>query len=187
MPVIKRLCGLFFLFLIVFNMIGYYALFLLAQQQLARPVLQRIETNSGELGGNLIFAIPLEVPYSGDSDEYTRVEGEIMYHGEVYRLVKQKFHHNMLYVVCLKDDQASETRKIMADYSRLFSGQDADHADSTIKIINSLSRDYTPVDNAIADKNDTWQQGPDFKPFTDSYFFLDDESVFHPPQVSALA
>ncbi len=180
----KRICSLFFLCLIVFNTIGYYGLFVLIQQQLTTPILQKIETNLNELGGNLIFVIPMELPYGSSSEEYTGADGEIIYEGDVYRLVRQKFYHNMLYVVCVKDDRSSEIRGTMADYSKLFSGQQAEHTDSNIKIINSLSKYYTLNDHKVCQIAECWYIVFDHSQYSDLYCYSNSTSVFHPPQYS---
>ncbi len=182
MPNFKRACALIMLCVVIFNTAGYYALFIVAQRQLAAHVLQRIETNSDELGGNLIFAIPLEVPYAPESQEYTEIDGEIMFHGEVYRTVRQKIHHNMLYVICVKDENSSESRKIMADYSRLFSGQEAQHANSTVRIINTLSKYYTVTDQPFKPTDRSSFGYLNFRPFTNLYTHIGCNLIFHPPK-----
>ncbi len=178
----KRFCTLFFLFLIVFNTIGYYGLLIMVQQMLTTKDLQKIEANANELGGNLILTIPIELPYASDSEEYTPLEGEIVYGGEVYRLVKQKFYRDMLFVVCIKDNQSSATRAKMSDYSRLFSGQQAEHADSNIKIINSLSKDYISVGYTVKPDHKGWCRTSNPEPITNLYCFGVSASIFHPPQ-----
>jgi hypothetical protein len=180
----KRLVSIFFLCLIVLNTVGYYGLLLIVRRQLTTKILQRIETNAGELGGDLILTIPIQMPYSEDAKEYTSAEGEIIYRGEIYRFVKQRFYHDMLYLVCKRDNQSTRLRDQIADYSRLFSGQDADHADSTIKIINSISKDYTPVVYIIRNQSEGWSSAFNIKRVSDLYLFTKTSSVFHPPQIS---
>lgn len=180
----RRLFGLLLLCLIVLNTVGYYGLLLVVKNQLNRKVLQRIETNANELGGNLILTIPIQLPYSYDSDEYTSSEGEIIYEGEVYRFVKQRFYQDMLYLVCIKDNQSTRIRDQIADYSRLFSGFDAAHTDSTIKIINSLFKDYASVICSVKNESEGWAMNFDLMQLKNLYHFISDTSFFHPPRYS---
>ncbi len=177
----KRLFCAFFVLLVIFNSVEYYGLIFLAQTQMTEQVLHKIEANSSELGGNLILAIPIELPYSSDSEGYTTIEGQFVYNGEVYRMVKQKFYHSMLYVVCIKDDQSTKLNSAIADYSKLFSGKRAGSANSSFKMINSLSKDYV---SKVA-----WPK-PAYKPltkvlysgFSNLYRFDFISSIFRPPQ-----
>ena len=180
----KRVFGLFFLCLVVLNTVGYYGLLLIVQNQFTTRILQRIETNAGDLGGHMILTIPLQLPYSSPSEEYTATEGEIIYEGEVYRFVKQKIYHDVLYLVCVRDNQTTRIKDQIADYSRLFSGQDADHANATIKIINSISKDYTPVSYEVKNHSQGWSASFQFEPIKDHYSLIADGSIFQPPKQS---
>ena len=169
--------------LVLFNLVEYYALIFLAQKQLTEEVLQRIEANSDELGGNLILAIPLEFPYASSSEGYTRVDGQFVYEGKRYRMVKQKFYKSMLYVVCIKDDQEGNLNAATADYSKLFSGQHADRANTSFKMINSLSKDYISKTISIPPAVQSFRTVS--KPERASlYRFTFTSSVFRPPQFS---
>ncbi len=178
----KRICSIFLIALIAFNTIGYYALFIIVKREFATPILQKIEANSNELGGNLIFVIPLALPYTHLEEGYTPITGEIVYEGSVYQLVKQRIYRDKVYVVCIKDDATTKARGMIADYSKLFSGQQADHADSTIKIINSISKFYTQEIHLPKVGNDGWWLELNPRPFSESYYFNHLTSVFHPPQ-----
>jgi len=178
---LKRVTSFFLLLLIFFNPIGYLGLFLLVKKQLTTPILQRIETNSNEIGGNLILVIPLELSHASASEEYTRVDGEITYQREVYRLVKQKYFKNMIYVVCIKDEQREESVKTMADYSTLFSGQDAGRTNSNIKILNSFSKYYTKVTFSIRQQSISIYSPLKHNTFIELYQYMNANSIFHPP------
>ncbi len=179
----KRFLSAVCILLIVFNSIEYYALGLLAQKQLTEQVLQKIETNSNELGGSLILAIPLEMPYLSDSREYTSVAGEFAYEGELYRMVKQKFYRDMLYVVCIKDDQSTKVHSAIADYSKLFSGERSGRTNSSIKMFNSLSKDYISKSHKVKHPSSISIRisTPEF---SNLYGYHFTSSVFHPPQYS---
>jgi len=181
---VKRIAGAFFLCLIVLNTIGYYGLLLIVKDQLTSRILQRIETNAGELGGNLILTIPIQTTIDPVSQEFTAAEGEIIYQGEVYRLVKQRFYKDVLYLVCIRDNQTTRLKEQIADYSALFSGHEAEHTDATIKIINSISKDYTPITYSVKNNSAGWSAIFTPKRVNDLYRFISDTYVFRPPQFS---
>jgi hypothetical protein len=177
----KKLCSLLFLFLIVFNTIGNYALLFLVKQQLSSQILQRIECNADELSGNLVLTFPITLPYSTDSEEYTRIDGEISYGGEVYQLVKQKIYQNVLYLVCIKDNKGKWANEVIEKFAESTSGQQQEQSKSGILLFGSMAKYFVLTVLSSREHNDGWCRTLKHIPLSESYSYSGSNSIFHPP------
>ncbi|MBK5278548.1 MAG: hypothetical protein JJE09_06760, partial [Bacteroidia bacterium] len=99
----KKHLTLFLLFLFLLNMLGYYGVFIGLQVQTTLQMRQKFDDENYS-HQEVIFKMPLAIPYSTDSKEYTRVDGEFEHNGDMYRLVKQRLQSDTLYIVCIKDN-----------------------------------------------------------------------------------
>jgi hypothetical protein len=181
---LKRLTGIFLLCLILFNTIGYYGVLIVIEHQLTAQILGKIDENADEISGDLMLTVPVDLPYSLDSKSYERVDGTIVYHGEVYRLVKQKIYHNNLYVVCIRDDRSTDVKEVMDEYSKTFTNNQSDKSDSAVKIVVSFAKYYFPFDKTAASEACGWNYDLRFSDSENLYHFIKEESVFRPPQLS---
>ncbi len=105
----------------------------------------------------LTFKIPLTVPYSTDSKEYTRVDGEFEQDGEVYRLVKQKLQSDTLYIVCVKDNTSKNIKQALADYVKTFSDKPVSSKGNT-KTLQNLIKDYLCHTVSMERQNSGWEK-----------------------------
>src|SRR5688572_3596354 len=74
----------------------------------------------------ITIEIPVTIPYGVESSEYHRVDGEFEYQGEMYRIVKQRYSNNSLFVVCVKDVKGNRIGQALKDYVKTFSDKPAD-------------------------------------------------------------
>lgn len=88
----------------------------------------------------ITLRIPFSLPYSTYSENYERVSGRIEYEGEVYQLVKQKFHNDTLFIVCAMDGKLGEINRAFKDLASSMCG-DQD-GKSTNKALNLLVKDF---------------------------------------------
>ncbi len=176
----KRLFSLFFLVVILFITVGNYGILVIIKQQVTNQIIQKIEGNAEELNGNLVFTFPITLPYSTDSEEYTRVDGEIVYGGEVYRLVKQRLYQGTLYVVCIKDKKSKWANKLIGDFAKSVSGQTQD-GNSTVILSGSLTKYYVSIERTQYHTCKGWCQLIKFIPFTNFYSFSNSRLIFRPP------
>jgi len=179
-----RLYSISFLILFLLNISGYYAVLLIAEQQLTKQVTAKIEQNVDDIAGDLILKMPMKLPYPPGSNDYERISGETEYDGEIYHFVKQRFYQDTLYVVCVKDYKAKEIREAIGDCVKTFTDQPA-KASSGLKIISSLVKDFLPVFCHIQPQHNGWNSSSEnFKLYKDLYAFTHHPAIFHPPQAS---
>ncbi|MCA4900154.1 MAG: hypothetical protein ACK514_02240 [Bacteroidota bacterium] len=135
----KRRLTLFLLILFLLNVVGYYGVLLGLRVQTSERFRNSIDRES--IGTELTFKIPLAIPYAVDANEYSPVEGEFEYQGEVYQLVKQKHLHDTLYIVCVKDRESKKINQALADYVKSFTDKPVSQKQGT-KTIQLVSKDF---------------------------------------------
>jgi len=182
----KRLVSALFLLLIFLNAIGYYGLLIVARERLTQEVLQKIDDNAGIISGNMILKIPFSLPYTGDSQEYERANGEITYGGEVYRIVKQRVHGDTLYIVCMRDTQTTEVNQVISEYSKNLTDQDQ-KSTSHLKLISPLAKEYLATFLYSKSSAIGWSLPISKESVESRYHYTPRTIIFHPPQVTLLA
>jgi hypothetical protein len=173
----------FLLVLMVFNTVGYYGILLIMECRMSDEMTALLDENGDEINGDLLLTFPLEV-YTPDSPNYERTTGELNYEGQVYRLVKQKRYHGMLYMICVKDDNSTRVRAAMGEFSNTFTNQQPDNTGSAVKLVVSFAKYCIQTDQTVHSLSSGWSQVFIFSLVSDSFHFSFDGSVFHPPQLS---
>ena len=89
------------------------------QRQAKQTLLHQLDADQYDPEQTVILTIPLSLPYPIYQNGFERVDGEFEYHGEYYKLVKQKLENDVLHLVCIKDTEARKIAQAMVDYSKL--------------------------------------------------------------------
>lgn len=170
--------------MILFNTIGSLYVLNWWYLEVERKANELIDTHASEISGNLIFRVPMNVPYPATTSEYERVEGEIEFEGQPYRMVKQKVENGFLYVVCVKDERTRIATDEINEMIAMVSGQPGKGSTPFgIKVSNLLLK-YCPVCPVSGSlQNDGWTRQVVFTESEDSYFYDGTGSLFHPPSV----
>ncbi|MBI1767756.1 MAG: hypothetical protein HYR67_05250 [Bacteroidetes bacterium] len=152
----KRPVALSLLLIFGLNILGYYWVFMGARIQVAHKIRESFDANNYQRGSEITFKVPLTLPYGTDMKDYERVDGEFNYHGEVYRLVKQKLVSDTLLIVCVKDTQAKKIDKALEDYVKTFADNPSTQKNHS-KSISAFSKDYFSTTIAIEKKQLGWE------------------------------
>jgi len=178
----KRLFCYFLLFLVLLNAVGYYGLLLMAQEHWGQTTTSRIEQNDGELTGQIIFRIPLSIPYATNT-AYTQTSGRIMYEGKVYRLVKQKLYNDTLYLVCILDDKGTILEGMLSECTRSFSNESKGHPTES-NVILPVSKYYLLTTCLLPDQANHQRQSHNCFELPVAYNYTCVGNIFQPPQHS---
>jgi len=138
---LKRLIPITFVTLVLLNTIGYYLVFVGMEYQNDVLVTKQLDAFEYQKSEALTIKIPLAVPYLDDDSEFIRVEGKYVYQGESYRMVKQKYARDTLFIVCVKDQQDKLIHNAITDYVKGFTDKPSD-SQSNGKGILLLNKDY---------------------------------------------
>lgn len=176
----KRLLTLFLLFLFLLNVLGYYGVFVGLQVKTSHQMRQNFDDDDYD-HEEVTFKMPLTVPYSNDSKEYTRVDGEFEHKGDVYRLVKQRLQSDTLYIVCVKDNASKQINQALEDYVKTFSGNPVS-AKGPSKTIQNLIKDFLCHSISIEKQNAGWQETFSFYLIENQYELVSSSVTGPPPR-----
>lgn len=179
----RNIFSYLFVALILFNVMGYYGLFLgLLYTNNLRADRQ---LDAEDFAGNPVVTlkIPITVPYaiySGDG-EYKHARGDFEHKGEFYRLVKQRLFQDTLYVVCVKDEKRASINNAFEKYVQTFSDHTPDFA-KELRTLPGFIKDFISRDFAILTESAGWEQC--LSRHSHSVLFPVDyhPSVNHPPE-----
>lgn len=124
--------------------------------------------------------VPMAVPYHTDANQFQRVDGEIEYKGEYYRLVKQKLQKDTLYIVCIKDQDSKRINQALADYVKTFTDKPANTKQSS-KLLTSFIKDFLPSSVVLTNLSSGWGVTPISSTDINDFFSSVLLTVFSPP------
>jgi len=178
---VRKPVSIFLLVLMLFNVLGYYGVFVGMRYKNTYDLVQRLDAGDYNSQETVTIRVPMSIPYFTGSEEYVRVDGEFAYEGEVYRLVKQRYANDTLYAVCIKDHAGKQIDRALTDYVKTFSDKSAD-AHSSGKAISIQLQDYIVQNFSIAQSTPGWTRCVNplnaLPEFTPSYY----ASIIHPPE-----
>lgn len=141
--ILKKLVAIVFLFVFLFNVGGYYIIYLGWHAKAEVEMAARIDDERYSEEETVTIAIPFNLPYQSEESTFKRVHGDFQHNGEFYKLVKQKIQNDTLFIVCIKDHEEKQASKFMADMVKTSS--DAPASSSTMKLLNNLIKDYMKI------------------------------------------
>lgn len=106
----KKGLSIVLLVVFLFNVGGYYIVFLGIHFQLDQKLRSRLDANLYDERETVQLEIPMTLPYPIHSNGFERVNGRFEHNGEFFRLIKHKLQNDTLYVVCIRDE---ETRTLV--------------------------------------------------------------------------
>jgi hypothetical protein len=177
---VKRIATLFLLFLFLLNVLGYYGVFVGLQVKTAQQMRQNFDDDN-YAHQEITFKVPLTVPYNTDSKEYNRVDGEFEHNGEVYRLVKQRFQSDTLYIVCVKDNTSKDINQALTEYVKSFTDKPASGKNQS-KTLQNLIKDYISTSTALQTGNTGWSYAISQGDIVVSYPSWTSQSTSPPPK-----
>jgi hypothetical protein len=173
----KKIISYLLAALLLLNVMGYYGLILGVKYQHIQSITQRLDQDRYRSDETVTIKVPVAIPYLLDT-EYERVDGEIEYNGEFFRLVKQKFANDTLHIVCIKDNRSKHMKQALAEYVKTFSDQPVNSKSATT--LPSPIKDYIPNDFSLATAALGWSRS--FRFYTnDDFNYHHSLSVLSPP------
>lgn len=113
----KRILSIALLIVFLFNVGGYYIVFLGLIKRADSELIKRLDANLYSQEETIELKIPLTLPYPIQEEDFKRVDGKFELNGEIYKLVKHKMEKDTVYIVCIKDQQSKKLTKAMAEYA----------------------------------------------------------------------
>ena len=153
----KRSLTIVLLVLFLLNVLGYYGIFMGLQVVNEREMEARFDDDDIIQEQEITIEVPITIPYATSSTEFTRVDGEFEHEGDVYRMVKQRYLNDVLYIVCVKDVKSKEIKQALNDYVKSFTDTPSSEKGST-KTIQNFIKDYIATTTTLQSKESGWHK-----------------------------
>lgn len=154
-PNVRRLAPILLIAVLLFNMVGYYGLFIGLRLKNTQDLISRLDAETYSEAETFTLKIPMAIPYHIDHNNYERVDGEIEYKGEFYRLVKQKISNDTLFIVCLADKQSKNIKQTFSDYVKTFADKHSSSKNNG-KLFQNFLKDYIASSLTLETSNVGW-------------------------------
>lgn len=141
----RRIVSIFLLVVFLFNLGGYYLVFWGMEMDAKRNLLRRLEAKEYSSDDLVILTIPVSLPYAMNDQDYRLVEGEFVHNGQHYKLVKQKYENDSLFIVCIKDHSITKLSRQLIDYSKVANNMPVGEKES-LNFMAKLYKDYKNSD-----------------------------------------
>lgn len=141
----KKIVAVFLTIVFLFNVIGYYGIYLALVTKAQSAMNQKIDDEDYASDQTITIKVPLTLPYPLQQDEFQRVKGDFEHHGEFYKLVKQRHANDTLYIVCMKNNEEKKAFKTLKEFVNLSTDQATSTGNQNTKTIVSVIKDYNPV------------------------------------------
>jgi hypothetical protein len=116
---VKQIASIVFLFLFLFNVGGYYFVFVGLQYQASVRFSEMMDNDEFDPEDTYLFKVPLTLPYQITDNGYEKVSGLIEHRGTYYRLVKQRYANDTLHIVCVRDQAQKRIADQFTRYAKL--------------------------------------------------------------------
>jgi len=177
----KKIPAIVFIILILFNVMGYYGLFLGLSYHNDLRMVKRLDTQDYKESETFVVKIPLTIPYATDSREFERVDGKFEYQGELFRMVKQRLSRDTIYVVCVRDERATQINDALESYVKTFADNPSD-GQSTSNPLPTFIKDYVVRTMTMSSASAGWEcdliKSTAVPMLFSSYYSI----IIHPPQ-----
>jgi hypothetical protein len=179
---LKRLIATLFIVLILFNVLGYYALLVGLQYKNTVDTVQQLNVDKYNKADAITVKIPMPVPDALESQTFERVNGDFEYNGEVYRLVKQRLYLDTFRIVCVKDKTATAIRNTITTCVKTFGNEPVDDDAQETKALPIFIKEYLPRIFSIEHLSYGWKYDILCTCSLPRYIDTFDSSITHPPQ-----
>jgi hypothetical protein len=112
----RKSTSIILLLILLFNMIGYRALFYYAENKADASMQARLDKDQYDENELVALQIPIYNPYQIEQKTYERVNGEINMNGKIFRYVKRKVSDGNIILLCIADNHKMVLKKAKSDY-----------------------------------------------------------------------
>jgi hypothetical protein len=179
---VRRIAAIALLLLLLFNVLGFYGIFMGLQYQNRQQLVERFDAEQYDESQTITFKVPLSIPYAGDRQDYVRVDGEFENEGEFFHMIKQRLSQDTLYVVCVNDQQSKRIHRAMTDYVRTFSDDASGAQDQSKTIVPTFIKEYLIEFHHVDRSSLGWAQPVSQHGTLPVFIPAFQTSIIHPPE-----
>jgi len=151
---VRKLLAAFFLFIFAFNVGGYYLIFWGLQYHAGRQIEARADAGAYTSDDEVIFHVPLALPYPTMHNEFTRANQTFEHDGEFYQVIKQKIENGQLVLICLKDQQQKKLTRALSELTKV--NHLPGDAKQTLRTLAKLFKDFQFSETSFLHPGSAW-------------------------------
>jgi hypothetical protein len=129
------------LMIFLFNVGGYYILLVGLEHHADQSLQKQLDAELYDEDELIELTIPMNLPYPVEEQSFQRMNGKFEHQGEHYKLVKQRFENNILYILCIKDHQHKKLVKSVHDYVKMVNDTPSS-SKKTLSFFGKLVKDF---------------------------------------------
>lgn len=151
----RKFLAIFFLAVFAFNLGGYYLVFWALQYHASRHLVKQADAEAYASHDEVIFEVPITLPYTVEQQAFTRADGSFEHNGEFYQVIKQKIMGDKLVLVCLQNHRQKNLNRAMADLAKINQQTPAD-SKQALSMLAKLFKAYQPPEIWLLNACNSW-------------------------------
>lgn len=179
----RKLLAIFLLLLFAFNLGGYHLLIWALQYQARQHLMQQADADAYTSADEVLFRVPITLPYTAAQEEFTRVNGAFEHDGEFYQLIKQKIVGGELLLVCIKNHQQKKLTHVFDHLTKISQSVPGD-SNQAWQLLAKLFKDYQFFETPLLTSGSAWSQKIGHTDFIPSFLQPFREVKGPPPRLS---
>ncbi|MCW5910305.1 MAG: hypothetical protein KIT62_04485 [Cyclobacteriaceae bacterium] len=150
----KKVFSILFLLLFLFNLVGYYGVYLGLRVSAKQEMRSRLDAEAYNEAETLTIKLPFALPYQNDWDAYKRIDGDFEKDGMFYSLVKHKVERDTLVIVYIRNHQETS---LFESFSRFVEATtDTPMSKKAGKLMEHFTKDYLATFNGLETSSTGW-------------------------------
>ena len=175
----KKTAAILILLVFLFNVGGYYLLFLVLNTKADQALRVRLDANAYSPDETIELKLPVTLPYPLQDNGFARVDGKFEHKGQIFKLVKQKLEKDTLYIVCIRHAEEKNLRLAFGQYVKLTNDVPSS-SEKSAGVWSKLISDFEAAEKNTVKHTTGWvfdiqSADPSFALITQSY------PIFSPP------
>jgi hypothetical protein len=138
---LKKAGSIILLLVFLFNVGGYYFVFLGLLHTSDQALTHRLNEGLYSPEETIELKIPVSLPYPIQQEDFKRIDGTFEHEGVFYKMVKRKVENGTVYIVCIRDHQQKRIVKTIADYVKMTNELPSSSKNST-HFVGKFLKDY---------------------------------------------
>lgn len=161
----KRLVSILLLLVFLFNVGGYYLVFIGLHHRSDLLLSKKIEGNQYNADETIELKIPVTLPYPLQQNGFERVDGKFEHQGTFYKLIKQKLENDTIYVVCIRDVASKNIANTLKDYVAKTNDLPANSKNS-LNLLGKFLKDFESLETDLIQHGNGWTSKIEFADLT---------------------
>lgn len=139
----------------LFNVGGYYLVFIGLQHRSDRLLSKKIEKNQFGSSETLELRIPVALPYPLLENGFESVDGKFEHKGTFYKMIKQKLENDTIYVVCIRDVSSKQISESLKDYIAKTNDLPI-NSKNTLNVFGKFLKDFEGNETSLMQYGNGW-------------------------------